>query len=52
MHATGWLAGALPAAAVIVGSYLLWQYHIFRPEGVVSMVLLAAGWLRAPQRTW
>lgn len=44
MHATGWLAGALPAVAVIVGAYVLWQEHIFRPGGVIASALLAAGW--------
>ncbi len=44
MHATGWVAGALPAAAVVIGSYVLWQEHIFRPWGVVASALLAVGW--------
>ena len=44
LHATGWLVGAVPAAAVVVGSYVLWQEHIFRPGGVIASVLLAAGW--------
>lgn len=44
MQATGWLRGALPAASVVVGAICLWQNHIFRPWGVVAMILLALGW--------
>lgn len=44
LSATGWARGALPAVAVVVGAIGLWQYHVFRPEGPVAMLLLAAGW--------
>ena len=44
LSATGWARGALPAVAVVAGSIGLWQYHVFRPEGPVAMLLLAAGW--------
>ncbi len=36
---------ALPGAAlVLVGAVMFWQEHVYRPWGVLSMVLLAAGW--------
>jgi hypothetical protein len=39
------LVRALPGAAlVLVGSVMFWQEHVYRPWGVLSMVLLAAGW--------
>ena len=44
MQATGWVQGALPALAVVIGAIALWQHHIFRPWGVVAMILLAVGW--------
>jgi hypothetical protein len=44
LRSTGWVRGAAPAAAVVVGSIGLWQFHVFRPEGPVAMALLAAGW--------
>jgi hypothetical protein len=44
MQAVGWAQGALPAVAVLLGSYILWQEHIFKPWGPVAMLLLAAGW--------
>lgn len=44
LHATGWIAGALPAAAVVGGAYILWQEHIFPPGGVIASALLAVGW--------
>lgn len=39
------LVRALPGAAlVLVGAVMFWQEHVYRPWGVTSMVLLAAGW--------
>jgi len=39
------LVRALPGAVlVLVGSVMFWQEHVYRPWGVLSMVLLAAGW--------
>jgi hypothetical protein len=36
---------ALPGAVlVLVGAVMFWQEHVYRPWGVLSMVLLAAGW--------
>lgn len=39
------LVRALPGAVlVLVGAVMFWQEHVYRPWGVTSMVLLAAGW--------
>ncbi|MGH3459174.1 hypothetical protein [Aeromicrobium sp.] len=39
------LARALPGIVlVLTGSFLFWQEHVYRPWGVLAMVLLAAGW--------
>lgn len=39
------VVGALPGGVlVVVGAFMFWQEHIYRPWGVLSMVLLAVGW--------
>lgn len=44
------------AVLVAVGAVMFWQEHVYRPWGVLAMVLLAAGWgwlalsARAPTR--
>lgn len=44
------------AALVAVGAVMFWQEHVYRPWGVLAMVLLAAGWgwlalsARTPER--
>lgn len=39
------VVGALPGGVlVVVGSFMFWQEHVYRPWGVLSMVLLAVGW--------
>lgn len=54
----GWVRGALPSLSVVAGAWLLWQHHVFPPEGVIAMALQAIGWVafavlltrkRAPQ---
>ncbi|MCX6406866.1 MAG: hypothetical protein NTV28_08100 [Propionibacteriales bacterium] len=36
---------ALPGAVLtLVGAVMFWQEHVYRPWGVLSMVMLAAGW--------
>lgn len=44
MNRTGWLLGAIPTVLVVLGGYLLWQHHIFRPWGPIAQVMLALGW--------
>ncbi len=44
LRSTGWLAGIVPTVLVVLGGYLLWQHHVFRPWGPTAQVMLAAGW--------
>ncbi|EFQ82202.1 hypothetical protein HMPREF0063_12726 [Aeromicrobium marinum DSM 15272] len=41
---TGWFRAAPGIVLVLVGAWMFWQEHVYRPWGVLSMVLLAAGW--------
>ena len=39
------LVRAAPGAVLVaVGAVMFWQEHVYRPWGVLAMVLLAAGW--------
>ena len=39
------LVRAVPGAVLVaVGAVMFWQEHVYRPWGVIAMVLLAAGW--------
>lgn len=40
----GWLRPAPGIVLVLVGAFMFWQEHVYRPWGVLAMVLLAAGW--------
>ncbi|MCK5891612.1 hypothetical protein [Aeromicrobium sp.] len=40
----GILRAAPGAVLVTVGAVMFWQEHVYRPWGVLAMVLLAAGW--------
>lgn len=44
LRVTGWLRGVPSAALTVIGSFIFWQEHVYRPWGVFSMVMLAAGW--------
>ncbi len=44
LRVTGWARGLPGTVLVVVGSLMFWQEHVYRPWGVLSMVLLAAGW--------
>ncbi len=44
LRVTGLARGLSGALLVLVGSFMFWQEHVYRPWGVLAMVLLAAGW--------
>jgi hypothetical protein len=44
IRVTGLARGLSGALLVLAGSVLFWQEHVYRPWGVLAMVLLAAGW--------
>ncbi len=44
LRATGFARGLPGVALVLAGSIMFWQEHVYRPWGVLAMVLLAAGW--------
>lgn len=44
LRVTGLARGVPGTVLVVAGSLLFWQEHVYRPWGVVAMVLLAAGW--------
>ena len=44
LRATGLARGLPGTLLVLAGSFLFWQEHVYRPWGVLAMVLLAAGW--------
>ena len=44
LRVTGLTRGLSGALLVLVGSFMFWQEHVYRPWGVLAMVLLAAGW--------
>jgi hypothetical protein len=44
LRVSGWLRGAPAAVLTVIGSLIFWQEHVYRPWGVMSMVMLAAGW--------
>ncbi|GAA1748116.1 hypothetical protein [Aeromicrobium alkaliterrae] len=43
-RASGVLRTVPGAVLVLVGGVMFWQEHVYRPWGVLAMVLLAAGW--------
>jgi hypothetical protein len=44
LRVTGLARGWPGVVLVLAGSILFWQEHVYRPWGVLAMVLLAAGW--------
>ena len=42
-----WRGAAIPSLLLVPGAGLVWEFHIFAPNGVLGMLLLAAGtgWL-------
>ena len=44
LRVTGLSRGLVGTVLVLIGSLLFWQEHVYRPWGVLAMVLLAAGW--------
>jgi hypothetical protein len=44
LRVSGWLRGAPGVALTLIGAIIFWQEHVYRPWGVISMVMLAAGW--------
>lgn len=44
LRVTGWIRGLPGTVLVVVGALMFWQEHVYVPWGVLSMVLLAAGW--------
>lgn len=44
LRVTGLARGLAGTVLVLVGSLLFWQEHVYRPWGVLAMVVLAAGW--------
>ncbi len=44
LRVTGLASGLSGTLLVLAGSFLFWQEHVYRPWGVLAMVLLAAGW--------
>jgi hypothetical protein len=44
LRVTGLSRGLSGTLLVLAGSFLFWQEHVYRPWGVLAMVLLAAGW--------
>jgi hypothetical protein len=44
LRVTGLRHGLSGTLLVVAGSLLFWQEHVYRPWGVLAMVLLAAGW--------
>ena len=44
LRITGVRHGLSATLLVLAGSLLFWQEHVYRPWGVLAMVLLAAGW--------
>ena len=44
LRVTGLPRGLPGVALVLAGSFMFWQEHVYRPWGVLAMVLLAAGW--------
>ncbi|MGA9103535.1 hypothetical protein [Aeromicrobium sp.] len=44
LRVAGLVRGLPGAVLVVAGSIMFWQEHVYRPWGVLAMVLLAAGW--------
>jgi hypothetical protein len=44
LRVTGAARGVPGVVLVLAGSVVFWQEHVYRPWGVLAMVLLAAGW--------
>ena len=44
LRVSGWLRGMPGAALTVIGSLIFWQEHVYRPWGVIAMVMLAVGW--------
>jgi hypothetical protein len=44
LRVTGLARGLAGSVLVLAGSVLFWQEHVYRPWGVLAMVVLAAGW--------